>query len=695
MTARLLSALVLLVSVSPILVLADPAKDDPLPDGAKLRLGDPRLTSRYTPHFVLRPPEYKEILAPELNGEIRRFDVGTATPVDGKPDQGLGAGQVVVSADGKRALVARTGILVVKEVESGKTIQELKPPAGFITTIFSDMPALSFSSDGKFLAQPGGRLIGAGAPNQPNTDVIVWDVDRGVPAARIESIHRGMVLPLLSPDGKLLAIRPYARAFAPPGQETPDTSRMIQVWNLEKKQELASLRITGEGVHAPSAVFSPDGTWFAAAAADGPIDLWETKGWSHKATLLGRTGQGSRLAFSPDSKKLAAMATDGTVQSWSVNDGKPLDTTEPPVDPGTGLAYGLGYAPNGHVVAWGAHGHKPIAWETPTAKLLTPAVAHTMPVRSIAFGPNGDVLTCDVNRQIFRWDAAAGKLLGPVRLQPPRGAPSFLPLNMTLVDGGTTAAALGGSASIYDLETGKGSFVIPASRKTKATAHPLLCTGSKLVTLSLPLDERTPGECRVWDLARRQKTAEFELTLKAKVVGVPTVAMSPLGNRLVIVANSIDPQGRRSGLVVSGWDLKTGKKLGEVEDILGNGAVTVAALSETTAVVMNNTGRLRLYDYEDGKGGEEIEKACPIVEPPGPVMVSPDGKWFAAAFNGVEAGTFGVRIYDWPGTTLLHTFTGHRGPVTSLAVSHDGKTLASGSQDTTVLLWDLAKLGKQ
>ncbi|WP_414583942.1 WD40 repeat domain-containing protein, partial [Scytonema sp. PCC 10023] len=38
---------------------------------------------------------------------------------------------------------------------------------------------------------------------------------------------------------------------------------------------------------------------------------------------------------------------------------------------------------------------------------------------------------------------------------------------------------------------------------------------------------------------------------------------------------------------------------------------------------------------------------------------------------------------------LISTFTGHTGTVFSVGFSPDGKTLASGSSDTTIKLWNL------
>ena len=49
-----------------------------------------------------------------------------------------------------------------------------------------------------------------------------------------------------------------------------------------------------------------------------------------------------------------------------------------------------------------------------------------------------------------------------------------------------------------------------------------------------------------------------------------------------------------------------------------------------------------------------------------------------------------VKIWDRRDSTELATLSGHRGRVTSISLSPDGKTLASGSYDGTVVLWDIS-----
>ena len=66
------------------------------------------------------------------------------------------------------------------------------------------------------------------------------------------------------------------------------------------------------------------------------------------------------------------------------------------------------------------------------------------------------------------------------------------------------------------------------------------------------------------------------------------------------------------------------------------------------------------------------------------LALSPDGKTLASA--GYDKT---VRLWDLESLKELAALTGHKGAVRALAFSPDGKTLASGAGDQTIKLWDL------
>jgi WD40 repeat protein len=664
--------------------------NDPLPEGAKLRLGSDRLVYRYGPHGLVLGPDCKTFLTPDRTSKFLRLDAVTGRPLDATKSDWKAGGVAVFSGDGQRAVTTNEGVLTVSATDTEKTIRELKLPPEL--KIFNPWGEVSLSVDGKVIAHA------TKAQKDGRVEVCVWDVEAGKIIASFETVHKDGVAPVLSPDGKRLAARDsMARPFSPPGSKEDQTRHLIQIWDVGTKSELFQFRVSPGGQSITSCQFSPDGTFFAASRGAGPVDLWSVKTGKPVATLLGRTDQGLHIAFSPDSKTLAAVAADGAIQRWATADGKDLGTTEPPGRIPISAAMGLGFADNTRAVAWGVVGSSVAVWEAPSGKFLRPPSPHTLGITGIGFADGGKrIFTAGLDSSLAKWDGVTGSLIGPVAIRPSRTNTierfNISPV-LNLAPDATRGITFTLGPAVYDLETGAELFALPPNPPTEPGTTLATADVRRTVTLRAPPPERKggPSTVIVWDLAARKKVAELELPIDYSVP--PTAAFSPSGDRLVIARSARAAGAEQTVLMVTGFDLKTGKKFADYEDHTATGAMFLAVASESMAVVVSGTGRMRLVDYETGRGGEDIETGVRR-ERTGAIVFSPDGKRFALGVGLDDWGPYGVKVYEWPSAKPLRTFLGHRSEVSALAFSPDSKTLASGSHDTTVLLWDLTTIDK-
>jgi hypothetical protein len=698
------------------------ALGDPLPDGATARLGTSRGVIRAN-HFVGLPPDFKSIAYVERDGAVVVRESVTGREVSRVPlaNPHGNAAVVAASADGRRLATWEFGVIFVREVATGRVVLQFRPPPPNAPSMgqWNMHNLVSLSADGKRIAVGSMPLQKQGEPPQ-DLAVTVWDVDKNQLVARVTVPERCPVAPVLSPDGKLLATWcvnsrgpvappskpgeiPYPR---PAGGMRSERDCVVRLWDATTGKIVGRIPLAGP---LPTAVaFSRNGEMIAVAADGGRIEWWDTQTTVWKAFAEAGT-RVYTIVFSPDGTSLAAGVFGGVARRWATTDGKLLSEARIPLEVGLWTT-GVTFAGDDRLIAAGMVGPAAVVWESP-GKLLTPLGANITPVYAVGFTLRGKEILTLSSVGFVRWDAATGKPLGPPVGGPVRDERGFAPplffgpeFSAAVSADGTRGVGvkpvtgLGGERTpprftAFDPTTGRETSSFPVKMGVEESVFPATNTGlSRLVVVRPAADWRVAeARCHVFDVDSEKLLAEPTLSLPAPFGYGSGAAVSPDGTRLITAVTVRPPRlGAQPPpdpkTVFNLWDLATGKELGRIEGEQILAGLRLSAASNTAGAFCG--GRVGRFDFSAGRvevanedwvgGGMQIAPAF-----------NAGATRFAAAYE-VGPKRIEVRVYDWPSGAVRHRFAGHTAAVTALAFSPDGKTLASASQDNTVLLWDLS-----
>jgi WD40 repeat protein len=322
---------------------------------------------------------------------------------------------------GRRAL---KGLLVLWDAHTGKELRQ-----------FNGVFGATFSPDGKIL------VVG-----KKDGSIQILDPNTGREVRRLEG-HRASVQALaVSPDGRSLISADDERGK---WREDKQAKTSVRLWDLETGK--LRHRWPGVGDMVVSLQFSPDGNTVAVQGSKGDLLLYDAASGKERHRFpLDQENKPTYpfyrepdYAFSPDGKVLLLHDKGGPFREWDIARGEERRRWGGPA-----AAFPLRYSPDGKTaVSAGDAGL--VVWDVTTGKELHAFPGHRRSLQALAFSPDGRfVASLDEVGVFVIWEARTGKPLLPMAVDKPETATRF----RFAADGAVLSAVTKDlTASVWDL----------------------------------------------------------------------------------------------------------------------------------------------------------------------------------------------------------------------------------------------------
>ncbi len=559
----------------------------------------------------------------------------------------------------------------------------------------------------------------ASGPDEPSSyrPGAVWHQERNGPkSGETSSSGRNVVLAVAySPDGTTLA--------------SAGDDAVIRLRDLVSGRLVAQLE--GHGDTVSCLAFSADGRTLASGSYDRTVKLWDVAARRLKTTLSGHTNWVFSVAFAPDGASLASGGHDKTVRIWSLVTGR--ETAR--LGGHSASVRAVAFAPDGEkgLLASGGADQLVLVWNVRTRALLGRLEGHKGTVRAVSFAPDGATLaTAGEDGEVRLWDMTSGRLRGALA-----GHSDMVTCLAFSPRGGILATgSLDASVKLWETRSGReraslqghldgvSALAFAPDARQMATGgfdgsvrlwEPAAPVFSPAACLSYPgepqglafaADSRslratgTAGVIR-WDVragsAFPRATKEEATALAAAPNGTPHATAGPGGKAVTDPARqavAYSPDGRILASTHEGGDVvlmdaRGGRQLGLLKGHRDQVYQVVFSPDGRLLATAGKDGTVKLWSLATRRQTARATLKRDLVTPVRSVAYSPDGKTLAVADCPIDGGGT-VTLWDLATRTLEATLEEHDRGVVTVVFSPDGTSLASGSCDGTIRIWDVA-----